>query len=119
VSGGPGAKARVAKLREQIDEHNHAYFVLDRPKISDAEYDALFRELVALEAEHPELADPDSPTKRVGGAPLEAFKKARHVAPMLSIENGFGEDEFREWVERLRRFLGDDAPASIPFHVEP
>jgi DNA ligase (NAD+) len=113
------AQKRIEELRELIEEHNHAYFVLDRPKITDAEYDALFRELVALEAAHPALADPNSPTKRVGGAPLEAFGKLRHVAPMLSIENCLGEEEFRDWVGRLARFLGDDAPAEIAFHVEP
>jgi DNA ligase (NAD+) len=113
------AKARIAKLRELIEEHNHAYFVLDRPRVSDPEYDALFRELVELEAAHPELDDPNSPTKRVGGAPLEAFGKLRHVAPMLSIENCLGEEEYREWISRIARFLGDDTPKEMAFHVEP
>jgi DNA ligase (NAD+) len=113
------ARERVLKLRELIDQHNHAYFVLDRPTISDAAFDALFRELVELETAHPELHDADSPTQRVGGSPVEGFQKARHVAPMVSIENALGEEEFREWVERIRRHLGDDAPADIPFHVEP
>src|SRR5262245_40197427 len=113
------AAERVEKLRKLIAEHDHAYFVLDRPTVTDAEYDGLFRELVELECAHPELVVPASPTQRVGGAPREGFRKARHVAPMVSIENCFGDDEFREWVERIRRHLGDGAPESIAFHVEP
>jgi DNA ligase (NAD+) len=113
------ARERVAKLRELIEQHNHAYFVLDRPTITDAEFDRLFRELVELEAAHPELFDPASPTQRVGGAPVEGFRKARHVAPMVSIENCFGEEEFLEWVERVRRHLGDEAPERVAYHVEP
>jgi DNA ligase (NAD+) len=77
--------ARVTALRREIERHNHAYYVLDQPTIPDAEYDRLFRELQALEAEHPELVTPDSPTQRVGGKPLDAFPKVRHAVPMLSI----------------------------------
>ncbi|MFN3715196.1 MAG: NAD-dependent DNA ligase LigA [Thiobacillus sp.] len=81
----PEVLARATELRQEIEQHNHAYYVLDAPTIPDAEYDRLFRELQALEADHPELAAPDSPTQRVGGKPLEGFAKVRHVVPMLSI----------------------------------
>lgn len=77
--------ARATALRREIERHNHAYYVLDQPTIPDAEYDRLFRELQALEAGHPELATPDSPTQRVGGTPLDGFAQVRHAVPMLSI----------------------------------
>ena len=76
---------RIATLRAEIDKHNYQYYVLDNPLIPDAEYDKLFRELQQLEAQHPELATPDSPTLRVGGKPLDAFAPVRHAVPMLSI----------------------------------
>src|SRR3990167_3329068 len=78
-------KQRIARLRAEIERHNHAYYVLDAPTIPDAEYDRLFRELQSLETQHPELVAPDSPTRRVGGKPLDAFASARHAVPMLSI----------------------------------
>ncbi len=81
----PDILARVQALRQEIERHNHAYYVLDQPTIPDAEYDRLFRELQSLEAEHPELVTPDSPTQRVGGKPLEGFATVRHAVPMLSI----------------------------------
>lgn len=81
----PDALARVTTLRQEIERHNHAYYVLDQPLILDAEYDRLFQELQALEAKHPELVTPDSPTQRVGGKPLDAFPKVHHAVPMLSI----------------------------------
>jgi DNA ligase (NAD+) len=81
----PDAQARATALRCEIERHNHAYYVLDAPLIPDAEYDRLFRELQALEAERPELATPDSPTRRVGGKPLDGFAAVRHAVPMLSI----------------------------------
>lgn len=81
----PDVLARVHALRQEIERHNHAYYVLDAPTIPDAEYDRLFRELQSLEAEHPELVSPDSPTQRVGGKPLDAFPKVRHAVSMLSI----------------------------------
>ncbi len=84
----PGSAAeRVQWLREELDRHNYQYYVLDAPTIPDAEYDALFTELQALETEHPELLTPDSPTQRVGGAPLSAFDTVRHRVPMLSLNN--------------------------------
>ena len=81
----PDVLARATALRQEIEQHNHAYYVLDQPTIPDAEYDRLFRELQALEAQYPELVTPDSPTQRVGGKPLDAFAKVRHAVPMLSI----------------------------------
>jgi DNA ligase (NAD+) len=83
--GLPEVLARATALRQEIERHNYAYYVLDQPTIPDAEYDRLFRELQALEAEHPELVTPDSPTQRVGGKPLDEFPKVRHAVPMLSI----------------------------------
>lgn len=110
---------RISMIREAIRAHDHAYYVLDRPRVSDAEYDALMRELRTLETAHPEAIELSSPTQRVGGRPRDGFAKAVHRVPMLSLENAMGEGEFRAWGERLRRFLGSDAPASIGFHVEP
>ena len=109
--------ARIAELREQIRFHNYRYHVLDDPTVSDAEYDALMRELRALEAEYPDLITPDSPTQRVGGAASEKFAKVRHPVPMLSLGNAFEEEGLRAWRERVVRVLGDDAP--IAFVVEP
>ena len=105
--------ARAAELRAQLEEANHRYHVLDAPTISDREYDLLFRELVDLEAAHPELVTEDSPTQRVG-APVEGgFPSVRHDVPMLSLGNAFGADELREFDARVRRGLGrgaDDPP---------
>ncbi len=113
------ARDRVLDLRRKIEDHDHSYYVLDRPTVSDAEYDGLMRELRTLEAAHPELADPSSPTMRVGGKPSSGFSKAVHRVPMLSLENAMDRDEFRAWHERVRRVLGTEAPESIAFHVEP
>jgi len=96
---------RVQALREEIDRHNHQYYVLDQPLISDAEYDSLFRELQQLEREHPELATPDSPTRRVGAAALEAFAQIQHRVPMLSLNNAFAEDEVAAFDRRVREAL--------------
>ena len=82
-------QAKARKLRAEIERHNHQYYVLDAPLASDAEYDRLFRELQQLESEHPELAGPDSPTQRVGGAPLPQFEQVTHRTPMLSLNNAF------------------------------
>src|SRR5690242_1723723 len=109
--------ARIAELREQIRFHNYRYHVLDDPTVSDAEYDALMRELRAIETEHPDLVTPDSPTQRVGGAASEKFAKVRHPVPMLSLGNAFDEEGLRAWRERVVRLLGDDAP--IAYVVEP
>jgi DNA ligase (NAD+) len=110
ASGGgeiEAARARVIELRTLIDRANRQYYVLDNPEITDAEYDALFRELVELETEHPELVTPDSPTQRVGGPPSDAFAKVTHRTPMLSLANAFERDEVREFDKRVHRALGD------------
>ena len=97
---------RYRELRATVEHHGRLYHVLDRPEIDDAEYDRLFRELVELEEAHPELSDPDSPTQRVGGAPLDAFAKAVHQVPMLSLGNAFSIEEVEEFVARVERLIG-------------
>jgi len=99
------AAKRVAELRELLDRYNYEYYVLDSPTISDAQWDALFRELVTLEEQHPQLRSPDSPTQRVGAAPSAAFQEYRHVVPMLSLGNAFGEEELRQWHQRVTKLL--------------
>jgi DNA ligase (NAD+) len=100
------AEGRARKLREAIERHNRLYYVEDAPEITDAEFDALFRELQELEARHPELRTPDSPTQRVGAAPLTEFGEVRHRTPMLSISNAFDEEEVRAFDKRARDALG-------------
>jgi DNA ligase (NAD+) len=116
-----GAARRAAELRAVLTHHAHLYYVLDEPEISDAEYDALFRELQALEEESPGLRTPDSPTQRVGGQPLEKFAQVLHLEPMLSLANARDEDELRAWDARNRRLLEgrglDDVP--LRYVVEP
>jgi DNA ligase (NAD+) len=104
----PSPAERAAALRAQLDEHAHRYYVLDEPTIPDAEYDRLFRELQALEAQHPELASPDSPTRRVGGKPLDQFASVRHAVPMLSIrtETDTEATGARNFDVRVRKELG-------------
>src|SRR5215469_6709121 len=96
------------ELREEIRRHEHLYYVLDAPEISDAEFDRLMQELKKLEASHPELITPDSPTQRVGGKPREGFIKVQHSRPMLSLDNAFGEQELRNWERRVRELAGTD-----------
>jgi DNA ligase (NAD+) len=106
VSGGTAIAdlaRRAEELRLRIDRANHAYYVLDAPEIADAEYDRLFRELQALEAEHPELRTPDSPTQRVGAPPASALPKRRHRRPMLSLANAFTDEELAAWEDRNAR----------------
>jgi DNA ligase (NAD+) len=98
--------ARAAALREQLTRASHEYYVLDRPTLSDVEYDRLFRELQALEAEHPALRTPDSPTQRVGAEPQSALPKHRHLVPMLSLGNAFSDEELIAWEERAVRLAG-------------
>jgi DNA ligase (NAD+) len=100
------AAARAAELRRRIERANRAYYELDAPEISDAEWDAMFHELVQLEEEHPELRTPDSPTQRVGGAPSGQLAEVRHSTPMLSLGNAFSIDELRAFDARVRRLLG-------------
>ena len=113
------AAARAAELRAQIAHHNRQYYELDRPDISDADYDALFTELRALEREHPQLITPDSPTQRVGGAPSGKFPKVRHAVPMLSLANAFSPEDVAGFIDRIRRFLKLDAGEPIELTAEP
>jgi DNA ligase (NAD+) len=111
---------RAAFLRRELARHSQAYYVLDAPTVTDAEYDALMEALRALEAEHPELVTPDSPTQRVGGMAAEGFAKVRHAVPMLSLDNAFTEEDVRAWLERmLRRLPEDTTEAALGFVVEP
>jgi DNA ligase (NAD+) len=107
VSASPEARQRAAELRRQIEHHNHRYYVLDAPEISDAEYDALFRELQALEAAHPDLDDPNSPTRRVGGEVLPELAPYEHRQRMYSLDNGMDAGEWREFAASLPRALRD------------
>ena len=99
------AEGRAAELREELDRHNYRYYVLDDPSVDDDVYDALLDELRKLEAEHPELVTADSPTQRVGAAPVEYLEKVRHRQPMLSLGNARSEEELRAWVARMRSHL--------------
>jgi DNA ligase (NAD+) len=109
-----GAKAKISheeqaeELRKQLEHHEYLYYVLDRPEISDAEYDRLMRELRDLEDAHPELRTTESPTQRVGGQPREGFVKVPHSAPMLSLDNAFNEQELRDFDSRVRTLLKSD-----------
>ncbi|MGE5791900.1 MAG: DNA ligase LigA-related protein, partial [Bacteroidota bacterium] len=107
---------RVHALRAAIDEANYRYYALDAPTISDAEYDRLFRELEVLESAHPELVTPDSPTQRVGAAPVKEFATVRHRVPMLSINNAFGDDEVEAFDRRCREALEAEA---VEYSCEP
>ncbi len=109
---------RIEELREQIRYHSYRYYVLDDPVISDAAYDALYRELQELEAAHPELVTPDSPTQRVGGEPREEFTAVEHPRPMLSLQNAFNPEELRAWRDRFLRLLPDGFPEPA-YVVEP
>ena len=99
------AQARAQELRRQIEHHNHLYYVLDSPEISDQEYDALLRELQQIENEFPELVTPDSPTQRVGAEPLKAFGVVKHRRPLLSLGNAFTKDELKDWVQKVTKLL--------------
>jgi DNA ligase (NAD+) len=111
--------ARAAELRAQIAHHNQRYHQLDAPEISDADYDRLMQELLALEKSHPELLVPDSPTQRVGAAPSGKFVKVRHSVPMLSLENAFANDDVIHFIDRIRRFLKLADDAELAFTAEP
>jgi len=105
-------KSRTAQLREALNRASHEYYVLDRPALSDREYDELFRELQLIEAEHPELRTADSPTMRIGAAPQSQLAKHTHIQPLLSLGNAFDDEELKAWEERLIRIAGDDVAAS-------
>ncbi|HLO14117.1 MAG TPA: NAD-dependent DNA ligase LigA, partial [Anaerolineales bacterium] len=110
-------RARYEELKSQIHEHNYRYHVLDAPIISDLEFDRLLNELKRIEAEHPDLITPDSPTLRAGAKPADRFEKVRHPAPILSLANAFGADDARGWLERVKRI--DDRVENAKFVVEP
>src|ERR1700694_791601 len=99
------AVEEIEELRETLRRHEHLYYVLDQPDISDAEYDGLMRRLQQLETQHPEFIAPDSPTQRVGGKPREGFVKVPHSSPMLSLDNALNETEMREFDRRVRDLL--------------
>lgn len=102
------ASARIDQLRAEIEQHDYRYYVLDAPTIPDVEYDRLMRELQDLEAQYPDLVSADSPTRRVGGQPLEGFEEVRHTTPMLSLANAFSDDEVRQFHERVVKGLETD-----------
>lgn len=109
------ARRRAEALRGEIDEHSYRYYVLDDPSVSDAEFDALLRELLDLEAEHPDLVTPDSPTQRPGGAPAATFAPVTHDVPMLSLDNAFDRAELDAWYERITKLV----PGAIELVAEP
>ena len=111
-------KERLAALRDIVSQHQRRYYVEDRPTVSDAEYDALYRELQDLEAAHPHLVTLDSPTQRVGAEPAEGFESVSHQVPMLSLDNARNEEELREFEARLMR-LQDESPRPLSYVVEP
>ena len=110
---------RASALREILSEHNHRYYVLDKPTVSDAEYDRLFRELSELEARFPELWQQDSPTQRVGAPPRSDLGQVEHRYPMLSLGNVFDDDELREFDLKIKRHLGLEAESEVNYAVEP
>ena len=121
MSAPPDLLARVEELRRELAFHGHRYYVLDDPVIGDDRYDALLDELRAIEAEHPELVTPDSPTQRVGGEPVSSLRKVQHEQPMLSLANARSEDELRGWIERMRGHLAREGIEDPRFEyvVEP
>ena len=110
------ARQRARVLHEELHEHNYRYYVLDDPVITDAEYDRLLRELQQLEAKHPELVTPDSPTQRVGAEPLKAFGQVRHELRMLSLDNAFDDDELADFDRRVCARLDAD---DVEYAAEP
>ena len=100
------AARRAAELRRELRHHEHLYYVLDAPTLSDADYDRLMNELKQIEASHPRLVTPDSPTQRVGGKPAEGFGKVAHSRPMLSLDNAYSAEDLAAWDERCRELAG-------------
>jgi DNA ligase (NAD+) len=110
--------SRIAKLRDLIRHHEERYYVLQDPEIADAEFDALMRELQALEHAHPNLVTPDSPTQRVGGRAAEGFATVEHAGPMLSLDNAYSEDELRAFDERVRKGLAGQHDGPVGYVAE-
>ena len=106
AASGKDVEKKIEALREKIRYHEHRYYVLDDPEISDAEYDKLINALKKMEGEHPELITPESPTQRVGGKPREGFVKVAHSSPMLSLDNAYSEEELRDWERRVQELSG-------------
>src|SRR6188768_3956120 len=106
---------RVRALRDLIRHHEEQYYIHNAPEISDAQFDVLMRELADLEAQFPELADPTSPTQRVGGRPAEGFPTVRHLWPMLSLDNAYSADELRQFHERVCRSLGEPVETAVTY----
>lgn len=109
---------RVNQLRRLIEEHNYYYYVLDQPRITDAEYDRLMQELIKLEEKHPELITPDSPTQRVGGQPLPFFAQVRHRSPLLSLNDVFGVDDLRDFHRRVVAAVGSDVEYVVELKID-
>src|SRR5881397_3994050 len=110
------AEKKIAELREEVRKHDRLYYENATPIISDREYDRLYKELVDLETQFPDLVTPDSPTQRVGGKPLEAFAQVQHLAPMLSLDNTYSEEEVANFYKRITRLLPEE---TIPVVIEP
>ena len=119
AEGADSARSRMDELVDQLNRHNHLYHVLDAAEIDDRAYDLLFKELVDLETAHPDWLRADSPSQRVGGAPVDGLEKFPHRVPMLSLSNAFEAQDLVDFEERIRRQLGDRAPQTIRFVVEP
>ncbi|MGI8860892.1 MAG: DNA ligase LigA-related protein, partial [Rubrobacteraceae bacterium] len=111
-------REKIEDLRERVRHHGRRYYIEDAPEISDAEYDGLYKELETLEAENPELVTPDSPTRRVGGEPLEGFEEIQHAIPMLSLSNARKTGDLREWDARVRRLLGPEEEERLRYVTE-
>ncbi len=118
MAGKGDIRERIEALRERIRYHGRRYYIEDAPEISDSEYDALYKELESLEADHPELVTPDSPTRKVGGEPLEGFEEVRHAVPMLSLSNARKSSDLREWDTRVRRRLGPEEEERLRYVTE-
>ena len=116
MTGRRDVEQRLRALRKQLDYHNYRYYVLDDPEVSDSEYDRLMRELQALESSHPDLVTPDSPTQRVGAAPVSEFGEVRHTVPMLSLDNAFTEEDVQDFDRRVREKLEAD---TVEYTAEP
>src|SRR6266699_490034 len=117
AKGAPAnVKKEIEELRQKLRYHEYRYYVLDEPEISDAAYDRMMNRLKELEATHPELVTPDSPTVRVGGAPRDGFQKVRHARPMLSLDNAFYYDALRDWDRRVREGSGQEKIEYIAEH---
>src|SRR5690606_17047948 len=113
------ARYRHGELVREIRRHNKLYYQQDEPEISDADYDRLMQELEKIEAEHPDLITPESPTQTVGAAAATGFRKVRHAVPMLSLSNVFTDEDLADFYERIRRFLGLAEDEAIELLAEP